>query len=120
MFLTVAVQDMQPATTTAWLPSRDGNPVARRSMVQSTGRPSNFGSEMAGETAGVPAAPVAAPLALSCWQITGLTLDPLSSLVFLSQLHQQARGRTAAAARNERLRMGNDLLYLEQRRQVCA
>ena len=102
---------MQPATTTAWLPSRDGNPVARRSMVQSAGRPSNFGGEMAGAAVGVPATPAAAPLALSCWQITGLTLDPLSSLVFLSQLHQQARGRTAAAVRNERLRMGNDLLY---------
>ena len=44
----LAVQDMQPATTTAWLPSRDGNPVARRSMVQSAGRPSSFGGEMAG------------------------------------------------------------------------
>jgi SNF2 family DNA or RNA helicase len=93
-------QEMQPTTTTAWLPTRDGNPVARRSMVQT-----------AGKAVGAPGAAPVAPLTLSCWQITGLTLDPLASLVFLSQLRQQTGNRTAASARNERLRMGNDLLY---------
>jgi SNF2 family DNA or RNA helicase len=96
----LAVQEMQPATSTVWLPTRDGNPVARRSMVQAAGKVGG----------GSAVAPVA-PLALALWQVTGLTLDPLSSLVFLSQLRQQTGNRTAAAARNERLRMGNDLLY---------
>jgi SNF2 family DNA or RNA helicase len=97
----LAVQEMQPTTTTVWLPSRDGNPVARRSMVQTTARPSGGPQPVATTT----------PLALNCWQITGLTLDPLAALVFLSQLRQQAPGRAAVAARIERLRMGNDLLY---------
>jgi SNF2 family DNA or RNA helicase len=104
----LAVQEMQPTTTTAWLPSREGNPVARRSMVQTTGRISS--ATVGGRADGL-SATVVAPLTLSCWQITGLTLDPLSSLVFLSQLRQQTGNRAAAAARNERLRMGNDLLY---------
>ncbi len=92
----LAVQEMQPATTTVWLPSRDGNPVARRSMVQSAGRPAD--------------APPVAPLALICWQVTGLTLEPLAALLFLSRLRRQS-SRSAAAVRTERLRMGNDLLY---------
>ena len=102
----LAVQEMQPTTTTVWLPSRDGNPVARRSMVQTTGK------SVSGP-ANEPSGAVAAPLTLSCWQITGLTLDPLSSLVFLSQLRQQTGNRTAAPVRNERLRMGNDCTLLE-------
>jgi SNF2 family DNA or RNA helicase len=93
------VQEMQPTTTTVWLPSRDGNPVARRSMVQATSRPAG----------GASVAP--APLTLNCWQLTGLTLEPLPALVFLSQVRQQTSNRAATAARNERLRMGNDLLY---------
>jgi SNF2 family DNA or RNA helicase len=107
----LAVHDMQPTTTTAWLPSRDGNPVARRSMVQSTSRYNKFTGTMAGDAPGDHSVAAAAPLTLNCWQITGLTLDPLSSLVFLSQLRQQTGSRAVAAARNERLRMGNDLLY---------
>ncbi len=100
----LAVQEMQPTTTTVWLPSRDGNPVARRSMVQTTGK------SVSGP-ANEPSGAVAAPLTLNCWQITGLTLDPLSSLVFLSRLRQQTGNRTSAPVRNERLRMGNDVLY---------
>jgi SNF2 family DNA or RNA helicase len=90
------VQEMQPATTTVWLPSRDGMPLARRSVVQngSNGRP--------GTGAGH-------PVALQNWQITGLVLAPLPVLVFLSQLH--AATRDATTPRIERLRMGNDLLY---------
>jgi hypothetical protein len=92
------VQEMQPATTTVWLPTRDSNPVARRGVVYST------------ESAAA-SAPATAQLALGCWQLTGLTLGPLPALVFLSQLRQQTPNRSTAAPRTERLRMGNDLLY---------
>lgn len=87
--------ELQPGTTTVWLPSREGNPVARRSAVQTVGR----------------AAAQSSPLTLSCWQISGLTLGPLQTLIFLSQLRQQPRNGAPVVPRLDRLRMGNDLLY---------
>jgi len=88
--------DTQPATTNVWLPSRDGNPLARRSVVQTSARPTAKSNT---------------PLSLSCWQVTGLALPPLPALIFLSQLRQPVHNRTAPAQRLDRLRMGNDLLY---------
>ncbi len=91
------INDMQPATTSVWLPSRGGMPLARRGLLQA-----NQGARSV-ETGAV---------TLQNWQISGLALPPLPALVFLSQLRQPGR-RWAfpPATRLERLRMGNDLLY---------
>ena len=91
------INDMQPATTSVWLPSRGGMPLARRGLLQA-----NQGARSV-ETGAV---------TLQNWQISGLALPPLPALVFLSQLRQPGRRWTfPPATRLERLRMGNDLLY---------
>lgn len=83
--------DLQPANAVVWLPTVEGQPLARRAVFQSNGR------------ARVPASPVLNP-----WQVTGLTLPPLAALHFLGQLN-------AGAPRTQdgyhRLRLGNDLLF---------
>ena len=98
------VQEMQPVTTTVWLPSSNGNPVARRGVVYTAER------TLAGTAGALPGLPPARS-ELACWQLSGLTLGPLPALAFLSQVRRPAGGRGAAVPRSERLRMGNDLLY---------
>ena len=73
------VNDMQPATTSVWLPSRNGMALARRSVVQANP------TQRSGEASAV---------TLENWQIAGLALSPLAALVFLSQLRQPGRSRT--------------------------
>ena len=91
------LEEMQPATTTVWLPSRNGMPLARRGLVLTS--PGARSVETGVVT-------------LEKWQIAGLALPPLAALVFLSQLRQPGRSRAVPPAmRLERLRMGNDLLY---------
>ena len=91
--------EMQPLTATVWLPSRDGMPLARRSVVQA--------ADPARSVVGN-----AASVILANWQLTGLAVSPLAALVFLSHLRHQPHGRaTAAETGLYRLRLGNDLLY---------
>jgi hypothetical protein len=47
---------------------------------------------------------------LACWQVTGLSMDPLPAMMFLSRLRQHAPHAFVAGGA-ERLRIGNDLYY---------
>ena len=56
----LAVEEMQPTTTTVWLPTRDGNPVARRGVAHNANGAS--AASGAGST-------MATHLTLNCWQL---------------------------------------------------
>ena len=93
--LRLPVQDMEPANATVWLPSVNGMPMARRSVVQTGARPWAATPEGAN---------------LACWQVTGLSLPPLPAVMFLSRLRQHAQHAFVANG-GEQLRIGNDLYY---------
>src|SRR5690606_27444946 len=90
------VQAMQPSNATVWLPSHDGVPLARRSVLNTADaeRRTNGG------------------VTLQNWQVTGLLLPPIDALKFLSQTrHQTLPAAVVAAEGVLRLRLGNDILY---------
>ena len=93
--LRLPVQSMEPANATVWLPSVNGMPMARRSVVQTGARPWAATPEGAN---------------LACWQVTGLSLPPLPAVMFLSRLRQHAQHAFVANG-GEQLRIGNDLYY---------
>ncbi|MCB0066431.1 MAG: hypothetical protein KDD77_04730, partial [Caldilineaceae bacterium] len=90
------VQAMQPSNATVWLPSHDGVPLARRSVLNTADaeRRTNGG------------------VTLQNWQVTGLLLPPIDALKFLSQTRHQTQPAAVVAAEGVlRLRLGNDILY---------
>lgn len=88
------VQSMQPATATVWLPSHDGVPLARRSVLQTPEKE-----------------PVRQSMVqLAMWQVTGLTLGALDALKFLTRMRRQ-RATPPGGEAAHRLRLGNDTLY---------
>jgi SNF2 family DNA or RNA helicase len=88
------VQSMQPANATVWLPSHDGVPLARRSILHATDK------EHARHGA----------VQLAMWQVTGLTLRTLDALKFLTRTRRQRTTMSGNEAAH-RLRLGNDTLY---------
>ncbi|MEZ4556930.1 MAG: SNF2 helicase-associated domain-containing protein [Caldilineaceae bacterium] len=95
---------LQLVTTTAWLPSGDGAPLARRNVLHHS---VVNGADSGELTAVAPAAP-----ALAQWQLTGIQVDPLTALTALTHLDHQSSGRTVQAPGSwRRLRLGNDLLF---------
>ena len=93
--LHLPTETMSPANATVWLPSVVGMPLARRSVVQTGARPWAATQEEP---------------KLACWQVTGLSMDPLPAMMFLSRLRQHAPHAFVAGGA-ERLRIGNDLYY---------
>ncbi len=89
------VQSMQPTSVNVWLPSRDGAPLARRSILQENGA----GQKMNGA------------VALGNWQVTGLTIGAFDALRFLSQTRRSGSAASGAGRSVVRLRFGNDILY---------
>ncbi|HHW88301.1 MAG TPA: hypothetical protein GX400_19110, partial [Chloroflexi bacterium] len=88
------VQSMQPATATVWLPSHDGVPLARRSVLHTAEQdPAHHGA-----------------VQLAMWQVTGLTLGALDALKFLTRTRRQ-RPTPPGGEAVHRLRLGNDTLY---------
>jgi SNF2 family DNA or RNA helicase len=85
-----------PANLVVWLPSQGSLPLARRGVFQTNGA--------AGRSTPVGEAPL-----LAAWQVTGLALDPLSALLFLS--HLSNTGRQSGDSALPRLRLANDLLF---------
>ena len=90
---------LELATTTAWLPTVDGLPLARRGLLQQTGADGVL----------LPVADAAAA-ELAQWQLTGIRMEPLSALTFLSHLTSQANNNRQLGAWR-RVRLGNDLLF---------
>jgi SNF2 family DNA or RNA helicase len=88
------VQSMQPANATVWLPSHDGVPLARRSVLHTADK------EHARDGA----------VQLATWQVTGLMLGALDALKFLTRTRRQ-RPATPGSEAAHRLRLGNDTLY---------
>ncbi|MEJ5248659.1 MAG: hypothetical protein WHS90_12870, partial [Caldilinea sp.] len=74
------VQSMQPTSVSVWLPSRDGAPLARRSILQENGA----GQKMNGA------------VALGNWQVTGLTIGAFDALRFLSQTRRSGSAASGA------------------------
>ena len=105
---TLQSDSLKLATATIWLPSHAGLPMARRSVLHQT----RIDADAAGS------APLPIPLStaepsLMPWQLTGVSLDPVDALIFLSHLsNQSARGVTIDRPDTwRRLRLGNDLLF---------
>ncbi|MBW7883779.1 MAG: DEAD/DEAH box helicase [Caldilineaceae bacterium] len=91
------VHEMQPANATVWLPSHNGVPLARRSVLhkETPSREQDNGT-----------------LSLDNWQVTGLVLPPLEALIFLCQTRMQRHSHMPVPAEGiTQLRLGNDLLY---------
>lgn len=88
------VQSMQPANATVWLPSHDGVPLARRSVLHAADK------EHARHDV----------VQLATWQVTGLTLGALDALKFLTRTRRQ-RPTPPGGEAAHRLRLGNDTLY---------
>ncbi len=101
---TLQSDSLQLATATIWLPSHSGMPMARRSVLHQT----RIDADSAGS---VPLS--AAEPSLMPWQLTGVSLEPVDALIFLSHLSSQsARGITIDRPDTwRRLRLGNDLLF---------
>ncbi len=92
----ISPSDLQPANATVWLPSQDNLPLARRGL---------FSTATGTRTALRTETPT-----LMAWQVTGLALDPLRALFFLSRLGD-ATARQHADSILPRLRLGNDLIF---------
>lgn len=88
------VHSMEPTSVNVWLPSQDGAPLARRSILQQ-----NSASQKTNAT-----------IVLSAWQVTGLTMGALDALHFLSQMRRSS-GSSSGQRDIVRLRFGNDILY---------
>lgn len=93
-----APSDLQPANATVWLPSLGERPLARRGLF-AHGGPPGARTALRTETP-----------TLVAWQVTGLALDPLRALLFLSRL-SDATARQSANSILPRLRLGNDLIF---------
>jgi SNF2 family DNA or RNA helicase len=90
---------LQPTSASIWLPTRNGQPLARRSVVHTS-------------TDGRTGVATSSRPELVNWQVTGLILEPPEALTFLSQLRSSSRRRGMAERDGmQRLRLGNDLLY---------
>jgi SNF2 family DNA or RNA helicase len=88
------VQSMQPANATVWLPSHEGAPLARRSVLQAADKARTEHDAVR----------------LANWQVTGLIMGGLDALKFLTHTRRQSHPASAAEAAL-RLRLGNDILY---------
>lgn len=88
------VQSMQPATATIWLPSHEGVPLARRSVLHTADKEPTRHDVVQ----------------LAMWQVTGLTLGALDALKFLTRTRRQHPMPPGGEAAH-RLRLGNDTLY---------
>lgn len=94
--------DLQLVNATVWLPSRQGAPLARRSIFQSsTGRN--------GQAHTTRVNPNEQDIELAPWQVTGLALGPLQALHLLSQLGRESLH--LGGTLTQRVRLGNDLLF---------
>ena len=94
----IPVADLHPISVTVWLSSQDGLPLARRSAFQA--KTNGAAHAARGEHTIAPH--------LIPWQVTGLALEPLPTLQFLSRL-----GNTNARVGGvlSRARLGNDLVF---------
>lgn len=94
--------DLQLVNATVWLPTRQGVPLARRSVFQSSaGRNGN------GHPGRVN--PNEPEVTLAPWQVTGLALEPLQALYLLSQLGRESL--QLGGELSQRVRLSNDLLF---------
>ena len=91
----------QPANTTVWLPTLDGLPLTRRGLFSSNGEGARNRVSTARSLTARPS--------LYQWQITGLTLEPITALHFLARLSNTAQPVQSQSAWH--VRQGNDLLF---------